>query len=159
MEFRLKNEDILIAKALQQPLLGWGGWGRSRVYDNWGRDVSITDGFWVIELGTRGLVGVVAAYTILLLPLAVLLWKLPTRELMSARTAPVLALAISVTLFAIDCIPNGMVNPLYVLVNGAVISYVLRLRLNAMSDDTNEEYGRRKVAAGVPVRRLHPGYS
>ena len=31
-EFRLKNEDILLAHANAKPLAGWGGWGRSRVY-------------------------------------------------------------------------------------------------------------------------------
>ncbi len=28
--FRLENEDILLARANQKPLTGWGGWGRSR---------------------------------------------------------------------------------------------------------------------------------
>ena len=36
LEFRLDNEEILVEKALERPILGWGGWGRNRVYDyNW----------------------------------------------------------------------------------------------------------------------------
>ncbi len=31
LQFRIKNEDILVAKALQQPIFGWGGWG-ARVF-------------------------------------------------------------------------------------------------------------------------------
>ena len=33
LEYRLENEDLLIAKALQRPIFGWGGWGRNCVYD------------------------------------------------------------------------------------------------------------------------------
>ena len=32
LDYRFENDDLLIAKALQQPIFGWGGWGRNRVY-------------------------------------------------------------------------------------------------------------------------------
>ena len=32
LEYRFKCENLLAAKALQQPVFGWGGWGRSSVY-------------------------------------------------------------------------------------------------------------------------------
>src|SRR5699024_3988850 len=48
LQTRLTNEDRLSAKALQRPVFGWGGWGRNRVYNKYGKDISITDGMWII---------------------------------------------------------------------------------------------------------------
>ena len=73
LEFRLRNEDILTAKALQRPVFGWGGWGRSRVYDEEGNDISVTDGLWIIALGNSGMVGLGSLTATILLPVAVAL--------------------------------------------------------------------------------------
>ena len=55
LEFRLDNEDLLIAKALQRPIFGWGGWGRNFVYDeSEHRRVTVVDGMWIIALGSYG---------------------------------------------------------------------------------------------------------
>src|SRR5205823_4753004 len=62
LEFRLRNEDLLIDRALEQPAFGWGGWGRSRVVDDTGRDLTVTDGLWVIALGDRGFFGLAAVW-------------------------------------------------------------------------------------------------
>ena len=32
LEYRFKCENLLIAKAIEQPVFGWGGWDRSTVY-------------------------------------------------------------------------------------------------------------------------------
>ena len=37
LEYRFMCENLLAAKALQQPIFGWGGWGRSAVYFDRGR--------------------------------------------------------------------------------------------------------------------------
>ena len=37
--------------ALDRPVFGWGGWGRSRLHDDQGRDVSVTDGLCIISAG------------------------------------------------------------------------------------------------------------
>ncbi|MHC4067080.1 MAG: O-antigen ligase domain-containing protein, partial [Planctomycetota bacterium] len=57
LQFRLTNEDLLMEKALARPVFGWGRWGRARVYGEDGKDISATDGLWVIALGRTGLVG------------------------------------------------------------------------------------------------------
>ena len=43
LEFRLMNEDLFIAKALQRPIFGWGGWGRGSLYEPGGRLLTIVD--------------------------------------------------------------------------------------------------------------------
>ena len=51
---RFRMEDLLMAKANERPLFGWGGSGRSRVYDPiTGNDVTISDGAWIIFFGDR----------------------------------------------------------------------------------------------------------
>jgi len=131
---RLSNEDILKAQALQRPLLGWGGWGRNRVLDANGRDISITDGLWVIAFGTNGFVGLASLFAVLLLPGVLLLSRKTTRHWDAIHFAPVVALTMVVLLYAIDCLHNAMVNPVYTLAIGGLAG----------------------LAAGVPARRGKP---
>ncbi len=49
--FRFQCENLLIQKAMQQPLWGWGTWGASRITGDDGRDLAPTDGLWIIYLG------------------------------------------------------------------------------------------------------------
>ena len=53
---RIINENLLMAKAFQRPILGWGGYSRNFVADATGRLITIADGYWIITLGTLGLV-------------------------------------------------------------------------------------------------------
>jgi len=154
LHFRFANEDILVAKAMRQPVFGWGGWGRSRVYDEFGKDISVTDGLWIIEFGEHGLVGLVSLFALLLAPLTLLIIKFPARQLVSSELAPALALAISVTLFAIDCLPNAMPNPFYLMTAGGVIGYVLAYR-ESVPETKKQTVS--TIALRKPLRRLRAG--
>lgn len=68
LQSRLDNDVRLVEKAMQQPIFGWGGWGRNRVYDENGKDVAVTDSLWMIILGTSGTVGLIAMCSIYILP-------------------------------------------------------------------------------------------
>lgn len=122
LEFRLKNEDLLTQKALQRPLLGWGGWGRARVYNEQGKDISITDGLWIITLGNYGFLGVCALTCSLLLPALLLCLQQPPGRWDTPHFAPVTALAVLLVLYMLDCLPNGMVNPVFILLAGATLA-------------------------------------
>ncbi|QJW92703.1 O-antigen ligase domain-containing protein [Frigoriglobus tundricola] len=121
LEFRFINEDLLVAKALERPLFGWGGWGRNRVYDEeTGGDSSTTDGLWIIVLGDRGLVGLIALGGVLLIPVVRFAYLFPAATWSTRSVAPVAACAVVVALWTIDCLPNGMVLPIYVMMAGAI---------------------------------------
>jgi hypothetical protein len=61
LAFRIKNENMLVQKALQQPLFGWGGWKRSFICaKTTGETVSVPDGLWIIAFGQNGLFGLTA---------------------------------------------------------------------------------------------------
>ncbi|MDZ4135919.1 MAG: hypothetical protein U1D06_10070, partial [Paracoccaceae bacterium] len=74
LQFRITNEELLLERALQKPLFGWGGYGRNLILDPIdGRILSIPDGGWIIALGTYGWLGYIAEFGLLTLPLLLLL--------------------------------------------------------------------------------------
>jgi len=81
LESRLVNEDMLTVRALERPLFGWGGWGRARIYNAEGQDVTITDSLWIITLGNKGLFGLAGLLLALLLPPLLLPNASPRRNL------------------------------------------------------------------------------
>ncbi len=120
LQFRFENENILVEKALQKPVFGWGGWGRARVYDEDGEDISVTDGFWIISFGNYGLFGLASVTLACLLPMILFVLKCPTRFWNKPEYAPSAVLAMVPLLFIVDCMLNCMVNPVFVLFAGGV---------------------------------------
>jgi len=128
VDFRLWNEKLLINKALERPALGWGRWGRGRVYDEDGRDISTTDGLWILALSTGGLTSLAALLLMLALPV-LLLWRtVPIRFWSSPRFAASAALGVWLLLFAIDALANAMLTPVFPLVAGGLTSLALHAR-------------------------------
>ena len=116
---RFVNEDALFERARERVWFGWGGYGRNRVYDDFGKDVSITDGEWVIRIGGRGIIGFIGTYGMLLFPI------LLARRRMKRIAAPedrkiVDALCLLCALNAVDLLPNGLFNQMPFLWAGAL---------------------------------------
>lgn len=123
LEFRLKNEEQLLAHARKKPLAGWGGYGRSRVYDpRNGRDLSTTDGAWIIIVGSSGWLGYIAHFGLLTAPIFLL--TLRRRKLAPNFATSGLAIVLSANLA--DMIPNATLTPLTWMIAGALAG---RLRL------------------------------
>lgn len=120
LAYRLKNEDVLVEKALRRPGVGWGGWGRARVYDADGRDVSVTDGLWVITFGERGFLGLTALGLVVLLPVARAVVRLGPRPWTEAAASPAAFAALVLVLYSIDSLMNAMVNPVFLLLAGGL---------------------------------------
>ena len=125
LQFRMDNEDILIHKAQAGGLFGWGGWGRSRVFDEDGKDISVTDGLWIITLGTRGIYGLFWMNLAIVLPALVILFRTKPKQLFSNHRAVPAAAAMILAIYMIDNLPNAMVNPIFMLFNGALAGYLL----------------------------------
>ncbi len=117
---RLQYEELLITKALQRPAFGWGGWGRNRVYDERGKDLTVTDGLWIIAFGKTGLVGLCALTATFLVPLTLLLWRWPIGMWYHPATAPAAVVAVLLGLFMVDSLLNAMVNPIFTLGAGGL---------------------------------------
>jgi hypothetical protein len=125
---RLRSEYYLMERAKLQPLLGWGGWGRSLVGDKnniikttKGLLVKvIPDSFWIVTFGTYGLFGLGSITIALLMPLLLLIRRFPAASWDTPEIAPVAVLAISLSLYMLDNLVNDMVNPLFTLAAGGV---------------------------------------
>jgi hypothetical protein len=120
LQFRLENEDRLLERAQLRPLFGWGGWGRARVRDAQGRDISVTDGLWIIALGNTGFFGLASLTGSVLVSLGGLMRRFPARAWRHRYVAPAVAMCVMVLLFFVDCLFNDMKNPAYTLAGGGL---------------------------------------
>ena len=117
VKFRFDNEDILLDRANLKPLAGWGGYSRSRVFDTeTGRDVSVTDGAWIIIMGNSGWLGYLATFGLLTLP--VILLFLGSKKLGLDQATAGLCLVLMLNL--LDMIPNATLTPITWLIAGAL---------------------------------------
>lgn len=128
LEFRFDNERLLLTKAMQRPMLGWGGWGRNRVYDEDGNDLTVTDGYWIITLGQTGLIGLAGMYMTLLGPVFVLIWRYDAKVLSSAEGAAATGLAVAIVMYSIDSLPNAMLNPMFPMAAGGLAALMVTLK-------------------------------
>jgi tetratricopeptide (TPR) repeat protein len=119
--YRFRCENMLIARAMQQPVWGWAGWGRNRVIGPDGRDLAPTDGLWVINLGYYGCVGLAVWTVVLLLPSLLFVLRFPVSQWNTPAVAPLAAFATLLGLYMIDCLANGFLNLVLITALGGLI--------------------------------------
>jgi hypothetical protein len=129
LKFRFDQEEELLAHAMERPVFGWGRYGRNRVYsEDSGGDVSTTDGLWIIILGELGIVGFLAQFGLLALPV---FRALASLKFVRSRRDRVLmaALAVIVALDLIEQIPNASISPWSWLLAGALLGRAEAIRV------------------------------
>jgi hypothetical protein len=127
LEFRFTNEKMLSEKGRERIIFGWGGWGRSRVYDEDGKDISVTDSLWIIEFGNHGLVGLIGLTASLLLPvLSFYMLRYSARSWSHPKVAPAAALSVVLALYMLDSVLNAMFNPVFIFLSGGLSGIVLQ---------------------------------
>jgi hypothetical protein len=101
LQVRIAADTALLERALEQPLFGWGRWDRFR------GDVKFTDSLWGIAVGQHGLIGLTSLFGALALaPLAALRAMRASRQT-KAPYPELLALCVSIGLYALDCLVNA----------------------------------------------------
>jgi hypothetical protein len=121
VEYRLINEGAIVDKALQQPLLGWGRWGRATIEAELGQVGTIRDSLWIIAFGDSGLLGLIAVLTVFVLPPALFWFRYPLERWTEPAVASAAVLAIVIVLYTIDSCFNAMVNPIFMLAAGGLV--------------------------------------
>ena len=116
LQYRFDNEDILLDRANQKPLAGWGSWGRPRVSNEKGQTISTSDGYWIIVIGVYGWLGYIAQFGLMGMPLV--LYAMNRKRLGVSTATAGLGLVMAVSM--IDLIPNGTMTALTWLVAGAL---------------------------------------
>jgi hypothetical protein len=120
-ETRVNNEKLLLAKANQKRWFGWGTWGRNLIYDPYtGKDVSVTDGGWIIEFGVFGWLGYVSFFGLFAAAVFRALGAVDHRR--TAENVTIGGLALLVGVNVIDMLPNSEITPLTLLAGGAIAS-------------------------------------
>jgi hypothetical protein len=125
LRYRLTAEDVLMDRAREQALFGWGGWGRARVANDRGKDIAATDGMWIIAYGQNGVIGIVGIIGACVLPALAVAWRVPARQWAHPGVAAGVALAMLLPLYAIDSLFNAMINPVLFAAAGAVTNFAV----------------------------------
>jgi hypothetical protein len=121
---RFDNEHALLEHARNRFFFGWGGWGRSRIFsEETGRDVTLTDGRWIITFGQFGWLGFIAEFGLLALPVfrAFSASKLVKNQ---KELALLSAHALLIGLVMADQLPNASLAPWLWLLVGILLGRV-----------------------------------
>ena len=127
LQFRIENEELLLARAQERPWFGWGGYGRNFTHNAVsGEMANIADGLWIIILGMNGWLGYLAEFGLTALPLLVLAREVLMRQgVVIARPTAALALILAVNM--VDLLPNATHIPFTWLMAGALLGEAERL--------------------------------
>lgn len=120
LQIRFHQERQLLDRASERLAFGWGRYGRNRVYEESGKDSSITDGAWIQTLGQFGLVGFLAQFGLLAWPVfrAASAFKFISAE----RDRVFLSvIALIVALGVVEQLPNSSISPWSWLLAGALL--------------------------------------
>lgn len=124
--FRMNNEELLSEKARRQVVFGWGDSGGSRIYDEDGKDVSITDSLWIIAFGLQGAVGLASFTGSLFVPSLGFCFssRYPPSTWSNPKVAPAAALAMLLILYMLDSALNAMTCPVFMVAAGGIAGLV-----------------------------------
>ncbi len=147
MAFRFENEELLLDKLFTRFYFGWGGEGRGRVYDEeMGKEVTIADGWWIIVLSSRGAIGAICNFAVMLIPIFAMRKRI--RKIKNKREAQMIAgLTLVLAAYLLDLIPNGAFS---------LIPYVLAGALYSISAEMVK--GTASAPAPLPVPIPYPPY-
>lgn len=141
LNFRLMNEEVLLERARERPVFGWGGWGRARAKDVMGRDISTTDGAWIIEFGEGGWFGYLMRFGLLTLPVLLLALRRSKQDLFLATSG----LALMLVANLIDLLPNSSLTPITWIIAGALAGRLEIKRVAVVQKAVALETGRSRL--------------
>lgn len=150
LEFRFTHENLLLERARERPWFGWGGFARSHIHDERGVDQSVVDGAWIGVLAGYGIIGFIARFGLLLVP--ILMAKRTISRLPSEKQALLAGISLIAGVYSLDLLPNGMFNELPMFFAGTV-SGLSQGMLKEHSSAVSPELALRVLGA---LRELQP---
>lgn len=132
LDFRFDNEGVLLERAREKAIFGWGSWGRNHILDPVsGLILTVTDGRWVITIGVFGWVGFLAEFGLLVWPLLILAGR-SFGSAGNTGTSPYLgAIALILGFNMFDLLPNATITTLTFLMSGMLLGHVETLKPEA----------------------------
>jgi hypothetical protein len=153
LAFRLSNEELLGNRARKSLIFGWGGWGRSRIFDEYGKDVSVTDSLWIITFGSMGLVGLISMMATLLLPVVIFCYRFSPTTWSLVQVAPAAGIATILLMYALDCLLNAVVNPIFILLGGGLSSLVVYHQVEHLQTTNQQLQPQKRTFLGRKLRQ------
>jgi hypothetical protein len=152
---RLDTEDHLFEQMWRNPVFGVGTWYFNQYVDpETGEMATVTiDGFWTLQLSTRGLVGLCSWLALSLLPILVFLRRNPLAAWRTPVVATGGALAVVLLLHTADCIPNPNVDPMFTLIAGGLIGVPALAGLRAAQRAPRAQRARQRLLENMPRSR------
>ena len=120
LQFRVDHENELLHRVALKPWVGWGPWGRERVFDEDGRDLTVSDGRWIQTLGQTGWIGYIGRFGLLTFPLLTLWFTYRRRGKIPHET---MALALICSGNLVYMIPNSTLTVLGWMAFGALAGF------------------------------------
>lgn len=135
LEYRFDNETLLLERAREKWLFGWGGWGRNLVRDIETSEIlTIPDGRWILTFGAFGWFGYVSEMGLLAMPLVLLFWY--SRKKAGQQPSPyAAALALILGITMVDMLLNDTLVPFVWLVAGAALGNAEKLHFDSARND------------------------
>ena len=114
LAFRFHHEDQLLKHAKEKIWLGWGSWGRNRLSN------SVSDSYWIIVIGTAGMLGYLAMTGLFL---STLMRASTMIRISHDRQEKRMLASISllIALVMVDQIPNSSMSHLIWFICGALL--------------------------------------
>lgn len=119
VQFRLDNENMLWQEVRPTLLLGATRFRWSDIDPELGRSI-IPDGLWILALGRFGLVGLVSVFSCFAIPVIAFLSRFRASQWTQPQVAIGAGWAICLSLWAVDCLSNAMVDPIFLLAAGGL---------------------------------------
>jgi len=127
LRFRLANETVLLDRAMERPVFGWGTWGRNQIYSGSGEILTTTDGRWIITIGVYGSAGFIAEFGLLFMPIFLVWWRVARG---AGHDHPLIGGAVLILAAnALDMVPNATLTPMTWLFAGALLGYCERVKI------------------------------
>lgn len=124
--FRFDMEEMVLDKWIERPWFGYGGYGRGRVFDEEGHNITVLDSAWIIAVSKAGILGFSWLFLMLLAPIGKArkhIARVPDR----AERVLFSGLAIIVVVSAFDLLMNGLFTYFPLLLAGALYGYSVTL--------------------------------
>jgi hypothetical protein len=156
LQFRFEQEETLLQHASDRSWFGWGRFGRNRVYNkDWqgvGVDNSVTDGRWIITLGQFGIVGFLAEFGLLAMPVFRGMRVLKSVQSFQASLY-LAAICLILAVNLIDLLPNSALSPWTWLLAGSLLGVSETARADDRSKARKTNFSSQYSLASQSVRR------
>ena len=126
LDYRFEAEGLLSAKAMEQPIYGWGEHDRGRV--DWEKSDDgkvVPDGLWIQAFNVNGLIGIGGLLLTFLFPIYLVGRKVTPAEHVHGHPGLISLLSLVVGLYMLDNLLNAMVVPVYFSILGGLVGYAI----------------------------------